>query len=59
MKLNWWAREATIISEHATEGDAFAEIDRLSAEMVRSGAPSNAVELIMVDATGRVVPRAH
>jgi hypothetical protein len=38
------ARQATLISEHATAAEAFAEIDRLSAEMVRTGAPSDAVE---------------
>jgi hypothetical protein len=48
-------------SEHATTADEFAEIDRLSAEMVRTGASSSAVELIVVDADGRVVtrPMAH
>ncbi|MGH9254936.1 MAG: hypothetical protein ACRD3C_10245 [Vicinamibacterales bacterium] len=37
------AHEATIISEHTTAAGAFAEIDRLSSEMVRTGAPSDAV----------------
>jgi hypothetical protein len=45
------ARESTTISEHTTAADAFAEIDRLSAEMVRTGAPSDAVELRVVDQT--------
>lgn len=31
------AREATIVSEHATAAEAFAEIDRLAAQMVRTG----------------------
>src|SRR5688572_19571504 len=31
------AREATLISEHPTAAEAFAEIDRLSAEMVCTG----------------------
>ena len=55
------AREATIISEHQTAADAFAEIDRLSAQMVRTGAPSNAVELLVVDPAGRIIqrPEAH
>jgi hypothetical protein len=55
------AREATLISEHATAADAFAEIDRLSARMVRGGAPSSAIELIVVDPEGRIVqrPEAH
>ncbi len=51
------AREATLISEHATAADAFAEIDRLSVQMVRTGAPSDAVELIVVDAAGGTVLR--
>ena len=55
------ARQATLISECATAADAFAEIDRLSAQMVRTGAPSNAIELIVVDANDRIVqrPEAH
>lgn len=51
------SREATLISEHPTAAEAFAEIDRLSAQMVRTGAPSDAVELIVVDARGGLVPR--
>jgi hypothetical protein len=55
------AREATLISEHPTAADAFAEVDRLSVRMVRTGAPSDAVELIVVDDRGDVVrrPDAH
>lgn len=55
------ARQATTISEHQTAAEAFAEIDRLSAEMVRTGATSDAVELVVVDAGDRVVqrPGAH
>ena len=49
-------RQATLVSEHATV-EAFDAIDQLSAEMVRTGAPSNAVELIVVNADDRVVPR--
>jgi len=41
------SRQATLISEHASIEDAFAEIDRLSAQMVRTGAQSHAVELIV------------
>jgi hypothetical protein len=51
------ARDSTMISERATAADAFAEIDRLSAQMVRTGAPSDAVELIVVDEAGRVIQR--
>jgi hypothetical protein len=50
------ARQATVISIHATAEEAFAEIDRLSAQMVRTGDRPDAVELIMVDDTGNVVP---
>ena len=51
------ARQATLISEHASAAEAFAEIDRLSAQMVRTGAPNDAVELLVVDLDGRIVPR--
>jgi hypothetical protein len=55
------ARQATIISEHATAAEAFAEIDRLSAQMVRTGARSDYVELLVVDAAAQIVrrPDAH
>ncbi len=50
-------RQATLMSEHHTVAAAFAEIDRLSAEMVRTGAPSDAIELVVVDADDRLVRR--
>ncbi len=50
-------RQATLMSEHATVAAAFAEIERLSAEMVRTGAPSDTVELVVVDADGQIVLR--
>ena len=53
------AREASILSEHQNEREAFAEIDRLSAEMVRTGAPSDAIELVVVDATGGIIRRPN
>lgn len=55
------ARQATLISEHATAAEAFREIDRLSAQMVRTGAQSDAVEFVVVDADDRMVqrPGAH
>ena len=31
------AQQFTLISEHATAAEAFAEIDRLAAQMVRTG----------------------
>ena len=54
-------REATLISEHETAAEAFAEIDRLAAQLVRSGAPPDAVELLVIDADSRLLmrPGAH
>jgi hypothetical protein len=51
------AIEATIISEHVTAEDAFAAIDALSEQMVRTGAPSDAIELLVVDNLGNIIPR--
>ena len=52
------ARESTVISEHPTAAEAFGEIDdRISSEMVRTRAQSNAVELIVIDVNGQIVPR--
>jgi hypothetical protein len=45
-------RESTTISEHATVAEAFPEIDRLASEMVRTGAPSDAVEMLVVPSIG-------
>src|SRR5262245_54170164 len=41
-------RESTVVSMHATADAAFNEIDRLSAQMIRTGARSDAVELLVV-----------
>jgi hypothetical protein len=48
------ARQSTVVSEHATIADAFAEIDRLAAQMVRTGARPDTVTLLVVDAAGAV-----
>ena len=53
----WGGRQASLISEHQTAAGEFREIDRLSAEMVQTGAPSDAVELLVVDAADQIVPR--
>jgi hypothetical protein len=50
-------RQATLQSEHATIAQAFAAIDAMSARMVRIGAPGDALELIVIDEHGNVVPR--
>jgi hypothetical protein len=50
-----------LVSEHATAREAFEEIDRLADRLVRTGAPSDAVELLVVDNHGGIVrrPDAH
>ena len=50
-------RESTTISENATVAEAFAEIDRLAEQMVRTGARPETVTLLVVDARGSVVAR--
>ena len=45
-------RQATLQSEHATVAEAFAALDAISVKMVRTGTPSNAIELVVVDETG-------
>ena len=42
-------RQSTWLSEHETAEAAFREIDRLASEMSRTGAPSDAIELVVVD----------
>ena len=49
--------EWTVLSEHATIAEAFASIDAMSAQMVRTRAPSDAIALAIVDEHGDVVPR--
>ena len=52
------ARQSTLISEHPTAADTFAEIDLLASEMVRTGAPSDAMEWIVIDQVDRIVQRS-
>ena len=47
----------TSSSERPPSADAFAEVDRLATEMLRTGASSDAGELIVIDADDRVVQR--
>lgn len=49
--------EWSVIDTRRTVREAFAAIDALSAQMVRTGAPSDAVELIVVDDSGARVAR--
>jgi len=50
-------RQAILQSEHATVAEAFAALDAMSAQMVRTGAPSDAIALVVVDEFGDVVLR--
>jgi hypothetical protein len=49
------------LSQHASIQAVFAWIDDLSAQMVRTGAPSDCIELFVVDDSGARVtrPGAH
>ena len=48
-------RQSTMLSEHRTPAAAFAEVDRLAAEMARTGALANAIELVVIDVVGAVI----
>jgi len=50
--------EWTLISAHESVRDAFDAIDALSARMEQTGAPSDAIELIVVDERGDRVRRS-
>jgi hypothetical protein len=50
-------RQATLQGEYSTVEEAFAALDSVSAAMARTGAPSDAIELIVVDEGGRQVAR--
>ena len=50
-------RQGTIQSEHATVAEAFAALDRFAMEMMQAGVPSDAIELVVTDEQGDVIPR--
>jgi hypothetical protein len=50
-------RQATLQSAHDMITEAFAAVDSMKARMMRTGAPSDTIELIVVDEGGNVVPR--
>lgn len=52
------AREATVVFEAESAEAAFAEIERLAAQMARTGAAPDSIELLVVDEERRVVRRA-
>jgi hypothetical protein len=51
-------RQATVVSTHDTAEAAFTEIDHLAEKMAGTGAPSDAVELIVVDRAGAIIARS-
>ena len=51
-RRSWWRAEA-----EGDEETLRGTLDRLSSEMVRTGAPSDAIELSVVNADGQIVPR--
>ena len=53
------ARQSTVLTERDTIKAAFAEIDRIAAQMVTTGSPSDAIELIVIDEGGRIVLRPN
>jgi hypothetical protein len=53
------ATQSTVISVHPTAVHAFAEIDRLAEQMNKTGAPFDAVELVVLDVHGKRVERPN
>ena len=51
------ARQGTAQSEHKTVAEAFAALDGIATEMSQSGVPGDAIELVVVDEHGQLVPR--
>ena len=50
-------RQGTVQSEHNTVAEAFAAVDSVATEMSQLGVPGDAIELVVVDEHGEVVPR--
>ena len=50
-------RQGTVQSEHRTVAEAFAALDSAANDMDQSGVPGDAIELVVVDEQGEVVPR--
>lgn len=51
------AKQATVVEEHPTAEAAFAAIDRMAFRAVSHGAPSDYVELVVVNGEGKIVQR--
>lgn len=56
-----WGRDravqSTLVSEHSSLQSAFAAIDAMADQMLRTGARPDAVELIVIDDADRIVRR--
>ena len=50
-------RQGTVQSEHNTVAEAFAALDNLASDMAQTGVTGDAIELVVVDEHGQVVPR--
>jgi hypothetical protein len=50
-------RQGPVQSEHTTVAEAFAALDSIATDMAQTGVPSDAIELVVVDEHGHVVPR--
>ena len=50
-------RQGTVQSEHKTVAEAFAALDSIATDMAETGEPGDAIELVVVDEHGQVVPR--
>ena len=50
-------RQATVTSIHDTVDDAYAKLDAIAEQLERDGAPSDYLELFVVDAERQPVPR--
>ena len=50
-------RQGTVQSEHKTVAEAFAALDSIASDMAQTGVPGDAIELVVVDEHGQVVPR--
>ena len=50
-------RQGTVQSEHKTVAEAFAALDSIAADLAQIGVPGDAIELVVVDEHGQVVPR--
>ena len=53
------ATESTVVSTHDNAVDAFAEIDRMAEQMLRTSGSADLVRLVVVDESGKEVRRPN